>query len=918
MSSRADKANGEEEIVKTLLEAFRCFICIDKIVDAHLCPHCSNLFCYVCVRRWLTGGSSQCPHCRAALRLHELINCRWMGEITKKIETMQQANSSAQRESFRDRCSTHQERLTVYCCTCSQCICHECALWGGKHSGHTFKPLEEVYEQHVTQIRDGVSQLKQRLMELKSLAQEGERNVESVRAAKDERVREMRQAVELIYSRLDSAFGAKILTLMEQKNCLTQETEQLEHLLQEVEHKLDASTKCELIAKSGEMSETIHQLSIKPMASIVTAPVPADFHSEIVPSYDSSTFTLTKFTKLRDAARPVISDPLYVYGLCWRLVVDPDGFGGNQGRYLSVGLKLMAGLPENSTYECRFEMLHQESEDPSKNFVTELTSVFEVGKCCRVKKFFRLDLLASDGYLNQETDTLILRFQVRPPTFYQRCRDQQWYINKLMDEHDLQIIDLKERLNAEMCRNLKAKTTASNGDWLKKKPWPVEDYLTASTPKTEASEGCAGAMCTSFSSPESHSDALPATASDNTEPSNGTGRTRRGQFCWRKGFQKVVTPASQFNEERVIFKHCKLLPITEKRLNAEMSSNSKAETTASNGDWLKKKPWPVEDYLTASTPITEASEGCAGAMCTSFSSPESHSDAPPDTVPENPESSSGTRLPGWRRCILQRTRLGQFCWRDSFQKVVTPTSQLNEEIIEDNKKLTITEKRLNAEMSRNSKAETTASNGDWLKKKPWPVEDYLTASTPITEASEGCAGAMCTSFSSPESHSDALPATASDNTEPSNGAGRTRRGQFCWRKGFQKVVTPASQFNEERRLNAEMSPNSKAETTASNGDWLKKKPWPVEDYLTTSTPITEASEGCVGAMCTSFSSPESHSDALPATASDNTEPSNGTGDSLSDKLMNFSLSLDGTSDEEALPVQPCSLFRELPFYFGGM
>ncbi|XP_045485019.1 E3 ubiquitin-protein ligase TRIM37-like isoform X6 [Pieris rapae] len=812
MSSRADKANGEEEIVKTLLEAFRCFICIDKIVDAHLCPHCSNLFCYVCVRRWLTGGSSQCPHCRAALRLHELINCRWMGEITKKIETMQQANSSAQRESFRDRCSTHQERLTVYCCTCSQCICHECALWGGKHSGHTFKPLEEVYEQHVTQIRDGVSQLKQRLMELKSLAQEGERNVESVRAAKDERVREMRQAVELIYSRLDSAFGAKILTLMEQKNCLTQETEQLEHLLQEVEHKLDASTKCELIAKSGEMSETIHQLSIKPMASIVTAPVPADFHSEIVPSYDSSTFTLTKFTKLRDAARPVISDPLYVYGLCWRLVVDPDGFGGNQGRYLSVGLKLMAGLPENSTYECRFEMLHQESEDPSKNFVTELTSVFEVGKCCRVKKFFRLDLLASDGYLNQETDTLILRFQVRPPTFYQRCRDQQWYINKLMDEHDLQIIDLKERLNAEM------------------------------------------------------------------------------------------------------------------------SSNSKAETTASNGDWLKKKPWPVEDYLTASTPITEASEGCAGAMCTSFSSPESHSDAPPDTVPENPESSSGTRLPGWRRCILQRTRLGQFCWRDSFQKVVTPTSQLNEEIIEDNKKLTITEKRLNAEMSRNSKAETTASNGDWLKKKPWPVEDYLTASTPITEASEGCAGAMCTSFSSPESHSDALPATASDNTEPSNGAGRTRRGQFCWRKGFQKVVTPASQFNEERvifkhckllpitekRLNAEMSPNSKAETTASNGDWLKKKPWPVEDYLTTSTPITEASEGCVGAMCTSFSSPESHSDALPATASDNTEPSNGTGDSLSDKLMNFSLSLDGTSDEEALPVQPCSLFRELPFYFGGM
>ena len=41
-------------------------------------------------------------------------------------------------------------------------------------------------------------------------------------------------------------------------------------------------------------------------------------------------------------------------------------------------------------------------------------------------RFFRLDLLASEGYLNTDEDTLILRFQVRPPTFYQKCRDQQW------------------------------------------------------------------------------------------------------------------------------------------------------------------------------------------------------------------------------------------------------------------------------------------------------------------------------------------------------------------------------------------------------------------------------------------------------------------------------------------------------------
>ena len=49
-----------------------------------------------------------------------------------------------------------------------------------------------------------------------------ERNVESVRAAKDERVREIRNAVELMIARLDSQLKQKLLTLMSQKNLLTQ------------------------------------------------------------------------------------------------------------------------------------------------------------------------------------------------------------------------------------------------------------------------------------------------------------------------------------------------------------------------------------------------------------------------------------------------------------------------------------------------------------------------------------------------------------------------------------------------------------------------------------------------------------------------------------------------------------------------
>ncbi|EZA49710.1 E3 ubiquitin-protein ligase TRIM37, partial [Ooceraea biroi] len=117
-------------------------------------------------------------------------------------------------------------------------------------------------------------------------------------------------------------------------------------------------------------------------------------------------------------------------------------------------------------YEYRVEMIHQGSRDTSKNIVREFASDFEIGECWGYNRFFRLDLLATEGYLNTELDTLKLRFQVRPPTFYQRCRDQQWCINQLLtvqNQYATQINELKERLAIEISRNAVAAVKATNG-----------------------------------------------------------------------------------------------------------------------------------------------------------------------------------------------------------------------------------------------------------------------------------------------------------------------------------------------------------------------------------------------------------------------------------------------------------------------
>ncbi|XP_077597067.1 E3 ubiquitin-protein ligase TRIM37 isoform X2 [Stigmatopora nigra] len=449
-------AEMDEQSVESIAEVFRCFICMEKLRDARLCPHCSKLCCFSCIRRWLTEQRAQCPHCRAPLQLRELVNCRWAEEVTQQLDTLQLCSLTKQEDNDKDKCENHHEKLSVFCWTCKKCICHQCALWGGMHGGHTFKPLVEIYEQHVTKVKEEVARLRRRLLELISLVQEVERNVEAVRGAKDERVREIRNAVEMMIARLDSQLKNKLITLMGQKTSLTQETELLDSFLQEVEHQLHSCSKSELISKSPEILLMFQQVHMKPMQSFVTTPVPPDFTSELVPAYDSSTFVLVNFSTLRQRADPVYSPPLQISGLCWRLKVYPDGNGVVRGNYLSVFLELSAGLPETSKYEYRVEMVHQASNDLSKNIIREFASDFEVGECWGYNRFFRLDLLASEGYLNTQTDTLVLRYQVRSPTFFQKCRDQYWHIGQLeaaQSGYIQQINNLKERLAFELFRH---------------------------------------------------------------------------------------------------------------------------------------------------------------------------------------------------------------------------------------------------------------------------------------------------------------------------------------------------------------------------------------------------------------------------------------------------------------------------------
>ncbi|KAL5107624.1 E3 ubiquitin-protein ligase TRIM37 [Taenia crassiceps] len=407
------------------------------------------------LEKWITENKAQCPHCRRTLYTHALINCRWADDVIQQLDRLKKAdeNLSVKTPDFSaDLCESHTERLTVYCVTCDRVICHRCALFDGRHGQHAFRPLDEVYQEHVDVIKREMDKLKSRRNEVQRLIDDVGDNILILNARKESRVEEIKKVVESIILRLESRHTSKLSTLTAQRNHLTQETELLNSLLHEVEAQLSSTTPANLIFRSPALSAMFAEVHKTPMPSVNCDYSPYDFASELVPPYATGEFVIRSFSRVRQRAEPIYSPPLECGALKWRLKVYPNGNGIVRGQYLSVFLEMTSGRREPSKYEYYIQLMHQgPPQDSAKCIAREFASDFAAGECWGYNRFIRLDLLDSEGYVSSLDDCLCFNYMVRPQTYQQQCRDYLWYITQLEDQKE-QLQEQVRRLDTQLRR----------------------------------------------------------------------------------------------------------------------------------------------------------------------------------------------------------------------------------------------------------------------------------------------------------------------------------------------------------------------------------------------------------------------------------------------------------------------------------
>jgi tripartite motif-containing protein 37 len=153
----------------------------------------------------------------------------------------------------------------------------------------------------------------------------------------------------------------------------------------------------------------------------------------VIPSYESADFELKGFSLAQNSSEVVYSQNLEFNGLVWRLKVYPNGNGVAKNNYMSVFIELVKGYPGSARYDYRVEMINL--ADASKSVQREYNSDFEQGECWGYNRFYRIDLLREEGYLDQ-SDSLHMKFYIRPPTFYQMAKDQANFIKVLKEKEE--------------------------------------------------------------------------------------------------------------------------------------------------------------------------------------------------------------------------------------------------------------------------------------------------------------------------------------------------------------------------------------------------------------------------------------------------------------------------------------------------
>ena len=201
-----------------------------------------------------------------------------------------------------------------------------------------------------------------------------------------------------------------------------------------ISNEIKNSTKSELIDKSKSIIEKMKKLKDKlnydkEINKNFNLNLSSEIPNSIIPTYETAIFKVDNFENIK-SPEVIYSPELIINGLKWRLKLYPQGNASAKYEYLSIFLELIGKVPEISKYFYILELINFKGK---KNFYQEYSSNFSNGECWGYSKFFKLNHLKNDGFIDNQ-GRIIIKIHIRPESFSQLSRDLKNYIGNLENQ----------------------------------------------------------------------------------------------------------------------------------------------------------------------------------------------------------------------------------------------------------------------------------------------------------------------------------------------------------------------------------------------------------------------------------------------------------------------------------------------------
>jgi hypothetical protein len=166
-----------EKALQKVEDQLNCSICLDTYTDPKLLQ-CFHVYCKECLVRLVVRDqkgklSLSCPACRretpvpdtGVSGLQSAFHINHLLEIVEDHKKEKDAASSeategvpagvaVHQQSSHSHCTEHiDEELKLYCKTCSEVICYECAIKDlGRHHNHDYETIGKAFEKYKEEI----------------------------------------------------------------------------------------------------------------------------------------------------------------------------------------------------------------------------------------------------------------------------------------------------------------------------------------------------------------------------------------------------------------------------------------------------------------------------------------------------------------------------------------------------------------------------------------------------------------------------------------------------------------------------------------------------------------------------------------------------------------------------------------------